>query len=58
MNIVWLFLVALVGSIGWYTGRCIVHSLDDFAMKTFYDLKIVKEYRNKKESKHNTEHKT
>ena len=46
MNIIWLFLGALVISIGWFTGRCIVHSLDDFVRKSFNNSKIVKEYRN------------
>lgn len=48
MNIIWLFLGALVISIGWFTGRCIVYSLDEFARRSFNNSKIVKAYRSKK----------
>ena len=48
MNIIWLFLGALAVSIGWYTGRCIVHRLDDAVMNAIGNSKIVKAYRKKK----------
>lgn len=48
MNIIWLFLGALVISIGWFTGMRITQKLDEVVWKAIYNSKVVKECRNKK----------
>jgi hypothetical protein len=50
MNIIWLFLGALVISIGWFTGMRITQMLDKAVWKAVDDSKVVKAYIKKKNS--------
>ena len=48
MNIIWLFLGALVISIGWFTGMRITQMLDKAVWKAIDNSKVVKAYKKKK----------
>lgn len=48
MNIIWLFLGALVISIGWFTGMRITQMLDQAVWKAIDNSKVIKAYRKKK----------
>ena len=48
MDIILLFLVSLVISIGWFTGMRITQMLDEAVWKAINNSKVVKAYKKKK----------